>query len=75
MSTHKIPEDILNKNIEYCIDQYVRLIRHRDMLRDKWFHGLSLEQIAEKYDISLTATKDVIYGIGDKIIIRAAKMK
>ena len=73
--THSIPEDVLNSNIEYCINEYVRLTRHRDMLRDKWFEGLTLEQIAEKYDISTTATKDVIYGIGDKILLRAAKMK
>ena len=73
--THNIPEDVLNSNIEYCIDEYVRLIRHREMLRDKWFHGLSLESIAEKYDISTTATKDVIYGIGDKILLRAVNMK
>jgi hypothetical protein len=40
------------------------------MLRDKWFNGLSLEAIAEKYDISLTATKNIIYGIGDKVLLR-----
>lgn len=73
--THSIPEDVLNSNIEYCINEYVRFTKHRDMLRDKWFAGLTLEQIAEKYDISTTATKDVIYGIGDKILIRAASMK
>ena len=72
---HEIPEETLNKNIEYCIDQYVRLIKHREMLRDKWFFGLSLEQVAEKHGLSVTATKDVIYGTGDKILLRASKMK
>ena len=73
--THDIPEETLNSNIEYCINEYVRLTRHRDMLRDKWFGGLSLEQIAEKYRISVTATKTVIYDIGDKILLRASTMK
>lgn len=72
---HDIPEETLNKNIEYCIDQYVRLIKHREMLRDKWFIGLTISQVAEKYDLSDTATKEVIYGIGDKILLRASKMK
>ena len=72
---HDIPEETLNKNIEYCIDQYVRLIKHREMLRDKRFYGLSIEQVAAKYKLSSTATKDVIYGTGDKILLRASKMK
>ena len=72
---HEIPEETLNSNIEYCIDEYVRNVQHREMLRDKWFYGLSLEEIAQKYDISVTTTKKVIYDIGDKILLRAAKPK
>lgn len=71
---HAIPEDVLNSCVEFCIDEYVRLVKHRSMLRDKWFQGLSLEQIAEKYGLSLTATKSIIYGIGDPILARARKM-
>lgn len=72
--THQIPDDVLNSNVEYCIDEYVRLVKHRRMLRDKWFEGLTLEAIAEKYGLSVTATKDVIYGIGDTVLLRAIKM-
>lgn len=72
---HAIPEDALNSNIEFCIDEYVRNVDHRAMLRDKWFHGLSLERIAEKYKTSVTTVKTVIYGIGDKILIRASSMR
>lgn len=70
----KIDDDILNSNIEYCIDEYVRLKRDRQMLRDKWFEGLSLKELADKYDISETAVKKVIYGKGDTILYRASKM-
>ena len=44
------------------------------MLIDKWFIGLTLEQISEKYGISDTQTKNIIYGIGDKVLLKAAKM-
>ena len=44
------------------------------MLRDKWFYGYTLEQIAEKYDLSDTQTKNIIYGIGDKVLLKASKM-
>lgn len=72
--SHKIPENVTNSNLNFCINEYVRLEKHRDMLRDKWFMGLTLEQIAEKYEISDTQTKNIIYGIGDRVLLKAAKM-
>lgn len=72
--SHKIPDDVTNSNLRFCIDEYVRLDLHKQMLMDKWFLGLTLEQIAEKYGISDTQTKNIIYGIGDKVLLKAAKM-
>ena len=72
--SHKIPENVTNSNLNFCINEYVRLEKHRDMLRDKWFIGLTLEQIAEKYEISDTQTKNIIYGIGDRVLLKASKM-
>lgn len=72
--SHKIPENVTNSNLNFCINEYVRLEKHRDMLRDKWFMGLTLEQIAEKYEISDTQTKNIIYGIGDRVLLKASKM-
>jgi len=70
----KIAPDILNSNIEYCINEYVRLYEHRAILREKWFEGLTLQQIAEKHSLSETRVKTIIYDIGDDILIRASKM-
>lgn len=70
----KINEDTLNSHIEYCIDEYVRLKRDRQMMRDKWFEGLSLKELCDKYNISDTAVKKVIYGQGDKILYKAYDM-
>ena len=72
--THDIPPDTLNSNINYCIDEYVRLVDHREMLRDKWFHGKTFEAIAEDYGISVQRAKDIIYKIGDPILLRASNM-
>lgn len=70
----KIPEDVLNSHIEYCINEYVRLYEHREMLKEKWFLGKTLEQIAEEHNLSVTQVKNIIYTQGDKILIRASKM-
>lgn len=72
--THDIPPDTLNSNINYCIDEYVRLVEHREMLRDKWFYGKTFEKIAEDHKISVQRAKDIIYNIGDPILIRASNM-
>ena len=70
----KIDENIRNSDIEYCINEYVRLVEHRDILREKWFRGYTLDQLAAKYNKSPTAIKTIVYGTGDKILLRAAKM-
>lgn len=71
----KIPKSTLNGAIEYCIDQYVRLYRDRNILREKWFHGLSFNEIANKYHLSEESIKKIVYGIGDEILLRATAMK
>ena len=74
MSMHDINENIKNSDIEKCIDEYVRLIEHREILRERWFEGASLEELAEKHNKSLTVIKRIIYGTGDKILLKASEM-
>ena len=71
---HQIPDDTLNSNVEYCIDEFVRYVEHRKLLRDWWFNNCSKTELAGKYNMSETSVKNVIYGIGDKILIKASKM-
>lgn len=68
---HDIPPDVKNSDISRCINEYVRLVEHRKLLRDKWFRGLTLEELAEKYHYSTTAVKDILYGEGDAVLARA----
>lgn len=71
---HDIPRHVNNSTIEYLIRERIRNVEHRDMLREKWFYGLSLYQIAEKHKCSLTHVKDVIYGFGDPLLLEAAEI-
>lgn len=70
---HSIPPDALNSDILYCIKEYVRIVRHRQILRDHWFRGLTFEELAEKNEVTTTAIKHVIYDIGDDILVRAVE--
>lgn len=68
---HDIPDETYNSDIVFCVDEFVREVEHREILKDWWFHGFTLEGIAGKYHKSLTGVKDIIYGTGDKILLRA----
>ena len=70
----RIGADIRNSDIVYCIDEYVRLKVHREILKAHWFDGVTLEGLAGEYHLSLTAIKKIVYDIGDVVIARAARM-
>lgn len=55
--------------VERAIDQYVlgrNAERNRKIIRDKLIDGLTFEKIAEKYDLSVTQVKRIVYN-GDEI--------
>lgn len=66
--THEIPQNVKNSEIIEKINEYVRKERDRDILKDHWFGGMSFMAISNKYDMSLTSVKSVIYSIGDAIL-------
>jgi Mor family transcriptional regulator len=67
---HSIPEEVTNSQINYVIDEYVRLERDRAILKSHWFCGKSFEKLAEEHKLSTNAIKNIIYGIGDKILLK-----
>lgn len=71
---HKIPSDIKNSDIIYCINEYVRIELYKQMLKDKWFGYLTIEEISGKYHISETSVKKIIYGVGDEVILKASEL-
>jgi hypothetical protein len=73
--SHSISGDLRNSDIEYCIDEYVRRKEHRIILKEKWFEGLTFEEIATKHHLSVTVVKDIVYNLGDPILLKASKEK
>lgn len=67
---HSIPEHITNSQVLCAIDEYVRLERDRDILKDHWFKGMTFEALAEKNELSVNKVKQVIYNIGDSLLLK-----
>ena len=74
MTINTLPDDVKNSDIEYCINEYVRQIEHRDILWKYWFSKSTISELAEEYHMSDTAIKNVIYTIGDRVLIKATRM-
>lgn len=43
-------------------------------MRDKWFEGLSFEELSAKYHLSVNRIKKIVWGVGDAVLIKARKM-
>jgi len=63
--------DITNSELAHIIDEYIRgrnAERNRKMLKRYLIDGLSFEELAEEFDLSVRYTQTVIYNTYSKII-------
>lgn len=74
MTIHTIDDSVKNSDIEYCINEYVRPIEHREILRKHWFERATISDLAAEFNLSDTAVKKIIYSTGDRILLKASKM-
>ena len=57
-------ENISNSELAMLIDEWVRGLhaeRNREMLKDRLINGMLFESLAEKYNLSVRATQNIIY--------------
>lgn len=67
---HCIPEHITNSQVLYAIDEFVRLERDRTILKNHWFKGHTFERLAEDNDLSVNKIKDIVYNVGDRVLLK-----
>ena len=59
--------DISNSELNYLIDQWIRSERDRAILKDRLINGLTFERLAEKHDMSVRQTKNIVYKAMDRL--------
>ena len=62
--------DIANSEIYYLIDQWIRSERDRAILKDRLINGMTFERLAEKHDMSVRQTKNIVYKSMEKLVSR-----
>lgn len=58
-----------NSQISALIDEYIHSERDRKILKDRYINGVCFEPLAEKYELSVRQTKNIIYKY-DKILMK-----
>lgn len=59
--------DISNSELASLIDEWVRGERDREMLKDRLINGMLYEPLAEKYNLSVRATQNIIYKASEQL--------
>lgn len=54
-------KEYTNSQIKELIDEHIHSDRDRQILKSRLVDGLTFEQLAEKYDLSVRQTKRIIY--------------
>ena len=62
--------NLSNSEVCYLIDQWIRNERDRAILKDRLINGLTFERLAEKHDMSVRQTKNIVYKSMEKLASR-----
>ena len=62
--------NLSNSEVCYLIDQWIRNERDRAILKDRLINGLTFELLAEKHDMSVRQTKNIVYKSMEKLASR-----
>ena len=60
-------DDLSNSELAMLIDEWVRGERNREMLKDRLINGMLYEPLAEKYNLSVRATQNIIYRASEQL--------
>lgn len=64
-----------NSEIEKIIDEYIHNQRNRALLKRRYIDGVTLEKLAEEFDLSVRQAKNIIYNNEDVIFKHLGKGK
>ena len=60
-------KEYANSQIALVIDEYIHKKNHRELLKMRYIDGLTFEELAEKFDLSVRQTKNIVY-TNEKVI-------
>ena len=59
--------DLSRTEWERLIDDWIFNQKHREILKDRLLNGIPFEPLAEKYNLSVTQVKNIVYRATEKL--------
>jgi hypothetical protein len=60
--------NLSNSQISFLLEQWIRAERDRAILNDRLINGMTFERIAERHDMSVRQTKNIVYRAMERLI-------
>jgi DNA-binding CsgD family transcriptional regulator len=60
--------NLSNSQISFLIEQWICAERDRTILKDRLINGMTFERIAEKHDMSVRQTKNIVYRAMERLV-------
>ena len=54
-------KEYANSQIAAVIDEYIHKKRNRELLKRRYIDGVTFEELAEEFDLSVRHTKTIVY--------------
>lgn len=53
--------NLANSELSNLIDEWIKNVKHRQMLKSRYIDGLTYQELAEVYSLSVQQVKNIIY--------------
>lgn len=60
-------DDVTNTQIAHVIDEYIHSERDRNLMKARLIDGICFEPLADRFNLSVTQTKRIVYKLEKKI--------
>lgn len=67
--------DLSRTEIAFLIDEYVFSARDREMLKARLLDGITYEKLAERFDLSVRQTKNIIRKAREQVFRHTDRLK
>ena len=53
--------NLANSELSKLIDEWIKNVKHRQMLKSRYIDGLTYQELSEVYNLSVQQAKNIIY--------------
>lgn len=67
--------DLSRSDIEWLIEQYLFVVRDREIAKARWIDGMTFDEISKRFDISPRQAKTIIRNSRERVLSHVDRLK